>query len=89
MFEMYEDEFIDDEVQEGGDNVLFTNQSEIEKRLADLPEEDDDEFREIEEEPNIVTIKTLSPNSDQLKSLNLQPGENLITFSVKSRLQGQ
>ena len=89
MFEMYEDEFIDDEEQEGGDNVIFTNQSEIEKRLADLPEEDDDEFQEIEEEPNIVTIKTLSPNSDQLKSLNLRPGENLITFSVKSRLQGQ
>ena len=48
-----------------------------------------DDFEEIEEEPNMVTIKTLTPSSSQLESLNLQPGENLITFSVKSRLQGE
>ena len=41
---------------------------------------------EIDEEPNIVTIKSLTPTSDQLESLGLQPGMNYITFSVKSRL---
>jgi len=32
--------------------------------------------------------KTLRPTSDQLKSLNLKPGANRITFSVTSSLQG-
>lgn len=34
-------------------------------------------------------IKSLTPSSDQLASLNLQPGSNLITFTVRSRLQGE
>ena len=39
--------------------------------------------------PTNVMIKTLMPSSDQLATMNLQPGENLITFSVSSRLQGE
>ena len=43
---------------------------------------------EIEEEPNVITIKTLTPTSEELESFDLRPGENLITFTVTSRLQG-
>ena len=43
---------------------------------------------EIEEEPNVITIKTLTPTSEELESFDLRPGENLITFTVRSRLQG-
>ena len=31
--------------------------------MAEIADEDGDDFEEIEEEPNIVTIKTLTPNS--------------------------
>ena len=43
---------------------------------------------EIQEEPNVITIKTLTPTSEELESFDLRPGENLITFTVHSRLQG-
>ena len=36
-----------------------------------------------------MTIKTLTPSSQQLASLNLEPGENIVTYSVQSRLQGE
>ena len=34
-------------------------------------------------------IKSLRPTSDMLRSLNLQPGRNLVSFSVSSALQGE
>lgn len=72
---MYEDEFLDAESDDGpGTNVFFARDDEESKQ----PKEEtktraqsqdniaacrDDEFEEIEEEPNIVTIKTLTPSS--------------------------
>ena len=44
------------------------------------------DWEEVTEPTNRVMIKTLIPTSDQLASLGLVPGENLITFTVKSRL---
>lgn len=99
MFEMYENEFIDDEGDDDNDDggpgaKVYLNQDSEQRQIAFQEETknpksgDGDDFEEIEEEPTLVTIKTLTPSSEQLKSLNLQPGENEITFSVKSRLQG-
>ena len=38
---------------------------------------------------NVTYIRALTPSSDQLASLELRPGPNIITFTVKSRLQGE
>ena len=95
MFEMYEDEFIDADELEPGDQIQFSRENHLEERKGGGPgvNDDDDEYEdvddlenEIEEEPNIVTIKTLTPSSQQLASLNLEPGENIVTYSVLSRL---
>ena len=85
MFEMYDSEFV--EADEGDNRDLSKTAAGIEESKDRL--EAGDEIDEIEEEPGIVTIKTLTPSSEQLLSLNLQPGENIVTFSVKSRLQGE
>ena len=92
MFEMYEDEFIDADELEPGDQIQFSG-GNLEERKGgpgvnddDEYEDDDDLENEIEEEPNIVTIKTLTPSSQQLASLNLEAGENIVTYSVLSRL---
>ena len=79
MFEMYDSEFLD---AENGSDVNASDE-EPEEGYADKL------GNEIEEEFQLVTIKTLTPSSSQLASLNLQPGENIITFTVQSRLQGQ
>ena len=77
---MYDSEFLDADDGIGSDNDDdYDEEVKRENELGD----------EIEEEPQLVTIKTLTPSSSQLESLNLQPGENIVTFSVKSRLQGQ
>ena len=99
MFEMYEDDFIDaEQVDENStkhlaDDLYFDTDDDVireESKRASLPQGDEgDDFEEIEEEPNLVTIKTLTPSTLQLKSLNLEPGDNTITFTVKSRLQGE
>ena len=94
MFEMYEDEFIDADELEPGDQIQFSRENHLEERKGggqgvnddDEYEDVDDLENEIEEEPNIVTIKTLTPSSQQLASLNLEPGENIVTYSVLSRL---
>ena len=95
MFEMYEDEFIDADELEPGDQIQFSRENHLEERKGGGQgvNDDDDEYEdvddlenEIEEEPNIVTIKTLTPSSQQLASLNLEPGENIVTYSVLSRL---
>ena len=92
---MYEDEFIDADELEPGDQIQFSRENHLEERKGGGPgvNDDDDEYEdvddlenEIEEEPNIVTIKTLTPSSQQLASLNLEPGENIVTYSVLSRL---
>ena len=49
----------------------------------------DSDWDEVDEPTNRQMIRTLVPSSDQLQSLNLRPGVNLITFGVKSRLQGE
>ena len=75
------------------DDLYFDTDDDVireESKRAILPQGDEgDDFEEIEEEPNLVTIKTLTPSTLQLKSLNLEPGDNTITFTVKSRLQGE
>ena len=92
---MYEDEFIDADELEPGDQIQFSGGNLEERKGAagiqngEEYEDDDDLENEIEEEPNIVTIKTLTPSSQQLASLNLEPGENIVTYSVQSRLQGE
>ena len=72
--------------------------SEFEDREDEIDHSEEEETKgdglrdlidDIEEEPLTVTIKTLTPSSAQLQSLNLQPGENKIEFTVHSRLQGQ
>lgn len=68
MFEMYDDDFNDeDNDNEGpGTNIYFNDDDdqtpeETKQRKTDF--EGDDNFEEIEEEPNLVTIKTLTPSS--------------------------
>ena len=67
MSEMYEDEFMDDNNNDGpGTNVYFNDdddQTPEETKLRKSIAEGGDEFEDIEEEPNIVTIKTLTPSS--------------------------
>ena len=92
MFEMYDEDFADDDENEGGEEGDFP---EEQKRGNDVKIDTENRVflnggelvdDEIEEEPTVVTIKTLTPSSQQLESLSLQPGENTITFTVQSRL---
>ena len=60
---------------------------------ADIEEEEkqlsgDEDWEDVNGPKNVM-IKTLMPSSDQLATMDLQPGENLITFTVSSRLQGE
>lgn len=62
MFEMYDSEFVG---ADEGENL------DLSKAAAGIEESKDrleagDEIDEIEEEPGIVTIKTLTPSSEQL-----------------------
>ena len=68
MFEMYDDDFNDDDDdKEGpGTNIYFNeddDQTPEETKQIKTDFEGDDNFEEIEEEPNLVTIKTLTPSS--------------------------
>jgi len=42
----------------------------------------DSDFEEINEKTDKVKLRFLTPSSDQLASLDLKAGQNLITFTV-------
>ena len=81
-----EDCYYDEEVTDGM-KAGFVIDSKYRPRPNDDEEEKEEDFEVIGKDKTM--IRTLAPSSDQLASLDLTPGENLITFTVSSRLQGE
>ena len=81
-----DDECMAEEVRRKGAFIIANGSNDE----ADIEEEEKQGSGEEEwdyvNEPANVMIKTLMPSSDQLATMDLQPGENLITFTVSSRL---
>ena len=49
-----------------------------------LSEEEIEEENERDEQNQVVRIRSLVPNSEQLEALQLKPGRNDIVFTVKN-----
>ncbi len=54
----------------------------------DLSDEDDALEEEVKDQVDLLSMSTLSATPEQLLQMGLKVGENLVTFTVKSRLNG-
>ena len=88
VFELYENDYYGQEDDDGylSEEIKENDQMRRKGAFVMLEDEKSDGDWDDVNEPAKTMIKTLVPSSEQLASLNLQPGVNLITFSVKSRL---
>lgn len=89
VFDLYEEEYQDEDDLSGSDDEGQTKRHH-QAGFLEASQESGSEWEELKQNASPKkTIVTRTPSTDQLTSLNLQPGENLITFSVNSRLQGE
>ena len=81
-----DDDQMAEEVRRKGAFVIASGSNDGAEIGEEEKQGSDEEDWVNENGPANVMIKTLMPSSDQLATMDLQPGENLITFSVSSRL---
>ena len=87
LFDM-DDEDFEDMKEDQNDEFYFEYLKEGEAGAVEGDELGDQLEGQDDDDEDMVTIKTLIPTHEQLESLNLKPGPNVITFQVNSRLQG-
>ena len=85
MFDLYEQDY-DDEMD--GDSAEESQKRDLANGfMGGSDDEHSEEWDEVKpKERKKAKIVTRTPSSEQLASLGLKPGMNLVTFSVRSRL---